>query len=110
MLELLSSIEGISGHILRILTITLGGLGVIYTLTRQMGIKISFHIQHIIAMITMMVFSGVVTIIYHATSTGQMIWESIIFWLISNVVYVLFADTLYTRMDHYLDKKLGDDE
>jgi hypothetical protein len=81
----------------------------IYIPTRQLEYKLKKKTQHVIAMISMIMFSGVITFIYHTTALNQMLWESLIFWLISNVVYVLFADSLYTRMDNYLDKKLGED-
>jgi hypothetical protein len=112
MLEALAQLDGIGnllGYIIRILTITLGGIGVIYIPTRQLGYNLSKRTQHLSAMISMYIFSVMVTIVYHRAPMVQMTWETLIFWLISNVAFVLFADTLYARIDSFLDRKLGDD-
>jgi uncharacterized membrane protein YfcA len=114
---MLSTILGAAGeyavvivqYIVRITTIFLAGLGTVYIPTRQLGMKIPVLRQHLIALIAMLVSSTVITAIYHYTTFGRFLWESIVFWIICNVVYVVLGQHFYNRIDNFLDKKLGED-
>jgi len=99
----------IIGHLVRITTITLGGIGTIYIPHKQLGVKMSERAKHIVATVSMLVYSMIITIVYHKTNGLQMWWETLIFWIIANVVYVSVGYNLYKRIDHFLDRKIGKD-
>jgi hypothetical protein len=60
-------------------------------------------------MSSMLIASVTISILYHYKGVGLCIWESLVFWVIGNVVYVILREQLYTRMDKFLDKKIGND-
>ena len=94
-------------HIVRLITITLGALGIVYIIGRMLAIDLSMKTKNIIATILMFLFSFCITIIYYSEgySTIRIIWETFIFGAISCVLYVVFAWKLFARIDHFLDKK-----
>jgi hypothetical protein len=96
-------------HLIRIVTVVLGGLGTIYIPNKQFGIQMSNRARHIVATVSMLIYSMLITVIYHRAALLQMWWETFIFWLIANVVYVSVGYNLYKRIDHFLDKRVGKD-
>jgi len=99
----------IAQYLVRIATIFLVGLRSVYVPTRQLNIKLKLHKQHIIALISMAIASIAISGVYHYQGLIRFIWESTVFWLIGNVVYVVLGHRFYRRMDNFLDKKLGED-
>jgi len=99
----------ILGHLLRIATLVLGGLGTVYIPHKQLKLKMSERVCHITALVSMLIYSGCVTWVYFKGPISKMIWETFIFWVIANVGYVIFGWNFYSRMDSFLDKKLGED-
>lgn len=97
------------GYIVRLLTITLGGLGTVYIVHRQLGLKVCLAARHKLALASMLVYSAIVTFVYFEAELKCMVWETFIYWVISNVIYVIFGTTLFSRMDNFLDKRLGKD-
>ena len=116
-MELLTTILSSAGdyglviiqHLVRITTIFLFGLGSVYVPTRQLSLNIPKPKQHLISLVAMALASVVITGIYHYTTLPRFIWESIVFWIIGNVVYVILGHHFYKRMDNFLDKKIGSD-
>lgn len=104
-----SASSGLISHLIRIVTLVLGGLGTIYIPEKQFGWKISTKGRHWISTAAMLLYSYIVTVIYHQAPPAQMLWETLIFWLIANVVYVSVGYNLYVRVDHFLDRKFGKD-
>jgi hypothetical protein len=96
-------------YLVRIITIFLCGLGSVYIPTRQLEIKITRKRQHLIALIAMGFASPVITVIYHYDTFAKFLWESVAFWVVCNVVYVVLGQHFYRRMDHFLDNKIGKD-
>lgn len=97
------------GHLVRLLTLTLGGLGTVYIFHRQLSIKMSMAARHKLALVSMLVYSGFVTYVYFEAPLKRMLWETFIYWVIANVFYVIFGWTLFSRMDDFLDKRFGKD-
>lgn len=96
-------------HIIRLFTISFGTLGFIYILTRQFGIKIKTSTQHVLSVLVMFVFSLAITFIYYYEGFVKALWESFIFSLLANVIYIIICRSLFIRMDKFLDKKIGKD-
>ena len=97
----------IAQYIVRLLTVTLGTLGIIYIIDRMLELKLSNKVKNTIATILMFLFSYIITKIYFSNgySLWRIIWETFIFGSISCVFYIVFAWKLFVRVDHWLDKK-----
>ena len=96
-----------TADIIRVIYITLGGIGTIYIPNRQLGISMSKRVKHITATVSMFIYSMLITGIYHQDRIIVMWWETLIFWLIANVVFVSIGYDLYRRVDDFLDQKVG---
>jgi len=75
------------GYIIRILTIFFAGHGITDMLHRQLSIKMSKKTDDAISAIFMIIASIAITVIYHKTTIGRMIWETVVFCLIAQMIY-----------------------
>jgi hypothetical protein len=95
-------------HLVRIATIFLAGLGVVSIITKQLGIPVKKKTQTLIGMGVMLLTSIIISILYHYSTIVRLLWESLVFWVIGNVVYMVLGYHFYNRMDNFLDKKIGE--
>jgi len=92
----------------RVLIICLSGISIKYIIRLQLGMKIDESKENLAAMI-MMIFSSIfITWLYFYDGNIKVaVWETVIFWLVSNILYVLLRD-FYIRIDKYFDSKIGE--
>ena len=113
-LQFLSSIltndtmSSIVGWIIRILVLTLFGIGMRYTIINMFP-KVKEYILTII--VTFSIFSGSMIIQFAYQPADRMIkniWEFVVFWLISNALYQMVGKDICKRLDCFLDRKFGE--
>ncbi|MFW6272259.1 MAG: hypothetical protein ACOC2U_00550 [bacterium] len=94
--------------IIRIFVLTLFGIGIRYTIINMFP-KIKEYILTIIITISILSGSSVIQFAYQpADIMLKNIWELLVFWLISNGLYQITGKDICKRLDHWLDRKFGE--
>jgi len=91
---------------MRIIVASGTALGLIYSLGRMLGFKLSDLNKNRIAFVWIFFANYVISMLYyHPTNLLIMVWETVAFSLIAVVLYVVIGWKLYSRLDSWLDKK-----
>lgn len=97
-------------HIIRIITLTLFGTGVRYSMLKMFSLDITEKLTNTIVFIFILLGSLTITDVYFKTESMTILryfWESIVFGMISVIGYVAIGKDICTRIDDFLDNKFG---
>ena len=98
-------------YILRVISTALSALGIVYIFHRMLNIRMTYRQTNILALIVMLIWSWAIQYVFwwDITPLAENIYMALTFFAISCVPYVVIGWRLFSRMDSYLDKKIGKD-
>lgn len=108
LLELIKN-QQILNSIGRIVLAAIVALGLVYTTGRMLKITKTDLTRNIMALIVIFAFQYIYSISKYPNKEDVWIAYNVIsYGAVSVVFYVLFCWRLFVRVDHFLDKKIGD--
>jgi len=113
---------GLGEMILRLAMIVFAALGIVYLFGRLLPTKLKDKGKNIIAVLALFFISFAITLTYNPaildTGLRQMAnsqlyfyaWDIFLYFTISCVFYVTVGWRFYSRIDNFLDRKIGEDK
>ena len=90
--------------------ISLAALGIVYMFGRMLGIVNNYHVKNVLAIISILAGMYLYSFVYRQREINpQSILDTILYFCIAIIFYVLVCFRLYDRIDSLLDRVAKDD-